>query len=650
MRQPATAVALLFLFACTPEDLAGVQPHQAGLHELSHVVTVRFEENAAQLRVVREVRNDGDSVAMVFAHEVRVPDGAVATALRLGRNGELPAAGVLSTADDVAERWSFLTGPGEAAPTPIGKLDWLTDGALSLDLFGLLPGETVTVAYDLLVPPRYEGGALVFDFPREDLAEGWLPPRFERADAEETVDGYVVRRQHQTQPVADIRWGTSQLDTDRTLWRLEIDAALQLEPAPVAPNVVFVIDASHSQGPEGIAAQLELITPYLLDAPDARVEIVLTRRFAERLFGRFVPAADVPGLLKMTPTERLAPGNGSNLDVGAGLAAQALAEVGGPARVVLFTDEALRFEFSNALAITALAAAPRDTIAHVVDRSSLSRGALTERRDDGAALSPIAAATGGIFLRVRGGVHDVEEAAKTLLGLVRPIRVDDFKVEGTGVEGLAVDEQLVESSMVRLQGIDAAPAERITFTGKIWAREFRREVAVDGALAKRLPAIAVGDGDLRSQLSDDELRSAAFLAQAVSPVTSFFCAPATAAPSSAGSLEGGGFGRLGLKGFGCGGCSSTSRCGFGIGRGRVDHLELLRGLLAPGVAACELQHGEAAAGRASIEATGDEVVAVQVSGASTAMNGCLTEAAWAIRLGDEFTAHRSYEVDLTTHR
>ena len=77
-------------------------------------------------------------------------------------------------------------------------------------------------------------------------------------------------------------------------------------------NVVFAIDASHSEGPEGIAAQLELIEPYLANVPDAQVELVICRRHAERLFGRFVPASDVARLLASTQAERLAPGNGSN--------------------------------------------------------------------------------------------------------------------------------------------------------------------------------------------------------------------------------------------------------------------------------------------------------------------------------------------------
>jgi hypothetical protein len=502
----------------------------------------------------------------------------------------------------------------------------------------------VTVAYELLVPLGYQRGQRSFSMPREELEEGWLAPQFDGAAVEETDEGFVLSRQHHTDAVADIRWGTSQLDADRTLWRLEVDAAMELDAAPIATNVVFVIDASHSQGPTGIAAQLDIMKAYLLNTPDARVEVVITRRVAERLFGRFVPATEVPALLAQVSAARLAPGNGSNLELGAGLAAQSLAGVGGASRVVIFSDEALRRDFSNDQAIAALFAAPLGTVAHLVGRSGRSTGSLSEERDDDAALAPIAAATGGVFLRVGGEVGEPQDAARTLMGLVRPIRVDDFRVEVAGVEELSAHRQLAEGSMVRLEGIGVAPPDRITVTGKIWAREFRREIASDDALVRRLPALAVGSSVLRGQLSDDELRTAAFLAQAVSPVTSFFYAPASAAPSA--EVLSLGLHGYGVSSCGCGGhVGVTTHCGMSIAS-VTDYEQLLRGLLGAGVAACEHELGETAEGVIGLETTDDEIVAVQVSGARSAMAQCLSEAAWSIRLTDAFSGHRDYRLDL----
>lgn len=637
MRQPTVVAALVSLLACSPEDLAGVQTEHTGITELSHVIQVHFVEGSVRLAVTRELRNDTDG-ARGFSRLLNVPQGAIATSLELRRGGEVVPA-PLSTQEQVAAQWELLTGPGDAPPVLLGKLEWMYDGELSLELFGLPPRETVTVTYDLLLAPTYEAGVVGFDFP---LQTAGLQPRFERADALESVDGFVVRRQHFTQPVADLRWATSQLDTDRTLWRLEVDAAPVLEPAPTEPRVVFVIDASHSEGPDGIAAQLELVGPYLANTPDARVEVVVTRRFGERLFGRFVPAGDVPRLLKESAS-KFAPGNGSNLDDGAALAIRALSEVGGPARVVLFTDERLRGSFSTEATIETLAGAPRDTVLHVVSRSSETSGALRFQRIDGAPLAPLAASTGGIFVNAAGHQAD-DEAAVTLRELVRPVRVDDFKVEAEGMEPI-VDDVLSEGSTLRLQGLEAKPPEFVTVTGKIWAREFRRVVAIDRSLAQRLPGLAVGERELRTQLSDDEVRSAAFLSQAVSPFTSYLAAPANAAPSTAGGFFGG------TGGYGtssrCGGCSVKTHCGLRMGRVMPDLTPLLRQLLQPGVAACESKLAEPAQGHVSVEATGDEVVDVKVTGASPAMSECLTEVAWAVRLPQEFTPwHRSWAVNL----
>lgn len=637
MRQPTVVAALVSLLACSPEDLAGVQPQHTGVIELSHVIKVHFIEGSVRLEVTRELRNDTNAVR-TFSQLLNVPEGAIATGLRLGRGTEVFPA-LLSTQEQVAAQWDLLTGPGVAEPVPLGKLEWMYDCELTLELFGLPPHETITVGYDLLLAPTYEAGVLGFDFP---LQVKGLQPRFERADAVESVDGFVVRRQHFTEPVADVRWATSQLDTDRTLWRFEVDAAPVLEPAPIAPRVVFVIDASHSEGPAGIAAQLELVTPYLANTPDARVEVVVTRRFAERLFGRFVPAGDVAGLIKAN-AEKFAPGNGSNLDDGAALAVRALSEVGGPARVVLFTDERLRGAFSTEATIEKLSGAPRDTVVHVVNRTGETSGALTLKRNDEASLSALAASTGGIFVKAAGHEPD-DEAAVTMRELVRPVRVDAFKVEAEGMDPI-VDDELTEGSTVRLQGLEAKPPEFVTVTGKVWAREFRRVVPVDRSLSQRLPGLAVGERELRAQLTDDEVRSAAFLSQAVSPFTSYLAAPPNAAPSTYGGFL------AGSGGYGtsthCTGCTFKSSCGLHLGRVMQDLTPLLRQLLQPGVTACEAKLAEAAQGRVSVEATGDEVVDVTVTGASPAMSECLTEAAWAVRLSVEFKPwHRHWAVDV----
>jgi len=402
--------------------------------------------------------------------------------------------------------------------------------------------------------------------------------------------------------------------------------------------VVFVIDASHSEGEKGIAAQLELLAPYLANASDAQVEVVLYRRFAERLFGRFVNASEVARELALVPQARLAPGNGSHLEAGAQLAARTLREVGGVGRVVIFTDEQLREGFRNELAIEALREAPSGTVAHVVERMESRGEQLSEARDDTAALAPIAESTGGIFLRVGGHAGDPVLSADTLRGLVRPIRIDSFEVKADeALEGqLQVEDELNEGVGFRQFAIGEEPPSEVVLTGKIWSRPYRRVVKLDATLSQRLPAFAVGDDAVRTSLSDDELLTTAFVAQAVSPVTSFLAAPREAAPSTIGVELFGGVGSLGMRGIGCGGCGGSTSCGWGRTTAWPNLEPVLRALLAPVVSACEASLGSTAGVALRVEATRDEVVDVTVSGGSDAMNECLTEGAWAIRLSPDF--------------
>lgn len=661
MRQPLVAVSVLSLIACSPEGLAGLQPAGTGVTEVSHSVAVRFDPSATVLTVTRQLRNDTFEFQALNRH-LPLPEGAIATSLRVGTDGHWQRPPALASTEETTVRWSELTSPGEAAPSTLGLLEWAWGGGVDLTLFGVAPGATVDVEYQVELSPRYESGAMLFDYPLEEQADVWLaPPQFHLAEApsasienvldespDRTPTGFRVRQPRAPREYADARWATWSLGPDRTLWRLEVDAAAQLEAAPVQPNVVFVVDGSWSEDEAGIAAQLELIPGYLANTPDAQVEIVLYRRFAERLFGRFVPAGDVARMLASVPRPRLAPGNGSNLELGAGLAAQALAQSAGPGRIVIFTDEALRDGFTPEAALHALAPAPRDTVVHLVARTASSGPELWENRDDLAPLSPVAAAHGGVFLRVGGRPGDPEQAARTLLGLVRPIRIDSFQVEAKGLleDHLNLDSTLLEGATIRQTAIGERPPAEVTLTGKIWARDFRRVVTLDGSLAARLPGLAVGDDELREELSEEELKTAAFAAHAVSPLTSYLSAPPGASASTAGVIVGS-TGDLGVRGMGCGGtCGGSSGCDFGYSGRTIDLPALLRALLAPGVAACERQPGEAALASVRLEATGDEVVGVEVSAPSPELSACLTEAAWALRLPPAFGWHRTYEVTL----
>ncbi len=632
MRKILIAAGVLPLLACSAQEFEALTAQTSAITELSHTVSTRQFGSTAVLTVRRLLRNDGPTTDEL-TETLDIPEGGVVTSLRAGREA------ALLDATEAEARWAELISPGDADPTTSAILAWHDFDDLQLRIFGFAAGATLTLEYTVQLPLRSAGDAWAFDYPIGESENGLLAvPTFD-GSAIEPHEGYV-RVSLPRAPIdrTDVKWALHRLSAERTIWRLELDTAAVLEPAAVRPNVVFVVDASHSQGSAGIAAQLELLAPYLANAPDAQVEVVLYRRFAERLFNRFVPAAAVARELAMVPPARLEPGNGSNLDLGAALAAQALSQVSGTGRILLFTDEQLRDGFSNSATVAALQNAPRDTVVHLVSRNGDSGGEELEESREAGILEPIATASGGILLRVSGHPKDPVQAASKLLGLVRPIRIDDFAIEAHGLDALDVPATLDEGTEIRLTAIAATPPPEITLTGKIWGRDYRAVVATDADLSRAMPALAIGLSNIETQLMIDELRDVALRAHAVSRVTSLLSAEPLAGASTLGTE------RLGLGGYGnsrcgCGGFSShSSGCsGLRIGQPRPDYSEVLRGLFG---ARC----GSAPA-TVTLEATADEIVAVEIA-AEPAQARCLEEVVWATRLTDVFTEHRTYVVDL----
>jgi hypothetical protein len=418
-----------------------------------------------------------------------------------------------------------------------------------------------------------------------------------------------------------------------------------LEAAAPRPALVFVVDASHSEGAPGIAAQLELIAPWLLNTPDAEVEVVLYRRTAERLFGRFVAARDFGAALAAVEPGRLAPGNGSNLEQGAALATELVRGQSRVGRVVLLTDERSRFDFAPGLAAAAFAGLPGDTVVHVVSRSPSLGFSLREERDDTADLSPVAAAHGGVFFRLGGRVDALDDAARTLLPLARPTRIDQLVVEAPGLPDghIEVPDVLGEGEEVRALKVetDAAPPRSVTLRGKVWARDFVHEVSLDAPLVAEFPAILVSSS-LEGELTDDEVLSLATSSRVVSRMTSFVAAPPDATPwSDELSFHGAGFG---TSSCGCSGGLSTRDVSFGWGPPVVD--DELHSLLAPVVAQCERQAGVRATGQLSLETWDTELLDLSVTVSDARLARCLEDATWALRFTPAFGPHQRHRVAL----
>jgi subtilisin-like proprotein convertase family protein len=410
--------------------------------------------------------------------------------------------------------------------------------------------------------------------------------------------------------------------------RLEIDAAPELKPLPRAAQVVFVIDASHSQGPAGIAAQIAIVRAYLSHVPDAQVELVAYRRKATRVFNAFIGAKTIDArLAAATKANALLPGNGSAIEDGARLAVEALAKRKGPLRIVITTDELLRTSFTNAMALTALEKAPSGTIVHVVVPALDGGDEIALTRDDAADLGKLAASHHGILARITGLPAKTEKPLNdATLGLVRPIRIDGFKV--TGLD-LAVDGNPAPTTLEEGDGVRAMIAlakakapDKVVLSGKIWGDGYRKEVKVDGGFSRATAAFVFSEDD-HHDLSREEMLKVAFYGRAVSPVTSYLATEPGVRPSTIG-IPG-----RGTSGFGAGGGGA----GYGNGAGRMRRKPDLMSVVDAGARACVAKHKPAAGWSvtAEVETTKDEVVDVATT-STLPIAACLVEAVWAVRL------------------
>lgn len=405
--------------------------------------------------------------------------------------------------------------------------------------------------------------------------------------------------------------------------RLELDVAPQLVPTPKRAQVVFVIDTSYTMEDTGVDAQLDLVAAYASHLPDAEIELVAFRRRAERVFGRFVPARDLTGAIATArKANKLALGNGSNLDAGALLAARILADRTGPRRVVLATDELVRSSLTNQVALAALSTLSPETVVHVIvpqldrdDRPSLTR------RDD-ADFAHLATKHHGIYANLGGfPVKSIKDLAPTVLELVRPTRIEDATVAGFDIEG----NVLHEGDGVRLvRATDGTSApDRVTLTGRLWSDPITKTIATSAPFSVVSAALVFGE-DQYHELSPAEQMTVALLGRAVSPVTSYVAAEPGVRPSPIGLVEG--FGTIGTGRYG------TVGHGYGMGGAMLGASEPDWDSMFD-TAACVKSERPSAPWSVTItmETTRREVVDVSTS-TPGGMARCVLETVWAAQL------------------
>lgn len=439
--------------------------------------------------------------------------------------------------------------------------------------------------------------------------------------------------------VATARLGTVVASGEHAFSRLELDVAPELSKLPKRAQVVFVIDASYSQGDDGIAAQLAIVRAYVAHVPDADVELVAYRRTAARVFGAFVPAAELDArIAKATAAGAFAPGNGSALDAGAALAVEVLDGRKGPLRIVVATDQLVRSTLTQAVGLAALAKAPKATIVHVVV-PLLAGDEVVVARDDDSELAPLATRHHGILANISGLPAKTDKLlTAAMLGLVRPIRIDHVSITGLADRDAADVDTLAEGDGVRavVPSTAAHVATKVVVTGALWSDPYKQVVKPGTGFSRDTAAFVFSEDD-HHDLSDAEMMTVATTGKVVSPVTSYLATEPGVRPSP-----------IGIPGRGqmMGRAAGAPMVRIGSAMVAEKRPELID-LVADAAKACVAEHAPAAGWSVIVEAetTRDEIVDATTT-TTSALATCLVEAVWATRLTAKFNrSHDHYTLE-----
>jgi hypothetical protein len=601
------------------DEVAGTLGGDKLVEVARDVAVTGIDGLSATVVETRRFKNGGPA-ADELVLDAELASGVV-TSLRV-KTGAAWVEGKVGPLADLRKLYEAHVAPGTAEPRLVA-VALRVEGGMRIQAFPVAPGGEVTVEYTVRHSFATTDGAFEFSIPWVDH-KGAKPAVKVTAPgathtAKETADELEVTVRKPIAGPAFARLATTRLEGGRTAWRVEVLAAAELGALPKAPRVVFVVDASRSVGDKGLAAQLALVTAYVNQVPDATVEIVAFRRQADRLFDSFVAASELPSLLSLGRA-RLNLGNGSHLEAGLALAAQALgSSKGGPPRIVVVSDLVMRTAFTPQLAQAALAKAPAGTIVHFVDvMPSIAR--LTDARNRTSPLAAVAERTGGMVLDVRGDPANgpVEAVAR---GLVRPVRLDEVAVAEW--KELSLPPRMEQGTGLVRVGIGPLPA-RPRFRAYVWGRAVDLALTPDGAAERVLPALLLETRP--TGITEAEVRGLALRATALTELTALLAAEAGAAASKGGlskrPADNEGWGRGIGTGYGTiGGVPHNTISGNNDRLGTL--ILLLRQKVQPCTTKAPLKLGKVV-----VETTPDEISDVRIEGITGETATCVTEAIW----------------------
>ena len=441
-------------------------------------------------------------------------------------------------------------------------------------------------------------------------------------------DCFVVEKTEPDGKTVAARFGVYRFAPGIWWWRLEVSVPKRTAevPSPTdAAPIVFVLDASRSQEREGgLAPQLAIVDAFLANVPGAEVELVMTSRTAARVFGRFVPASAFRQTLPADLVEQPL-GNGSFLDRGAALAAEALHQIGKPGRIILMTDGVVRSRFDRRATIAALRRAPEGTLVHLLYPSAGKMpGSTSHRVPEG--LGALPAAFGGAVYAVNVNLVDGVVrplGPKTLSRLFRPDALDSLSLvdpskssrpywpdwshdrTGNSVGRIAVGETGLWSGISTIP-----PPNRLELTGWIWSKKLRLSILRDPAFERRLARLAVSEDMLMECQDGRRQRKDAVIQGFAVPGLMFW---------AAGSGEWEPYGRGGIYYPGC----LAGSGGSGTGDGRRLVPQDLVPEIAPLLERCALSPDPAGTVRVGIETDQQEILDVTVEGGDEPVRRCM---------------------------
>ena len=563
--------------------------------QLSHSIDVTIEDGVATLRVDRTIRYDGKGKASVALYADLPLDGVITSAKVEGK-GEVE---IQATRTQARMVFPEVRRRGKRRITYRIEVPLVSENDEAIIWLPQAGGE-------LEAPVVRLGGEVLV--------------------AEDNPTWDPVKVPAPTPSKGRARWGKAELPSG-VVWRLEADAPHELGESRDEDNVVFLLDASRSQGKQGIERQLRLLHAWAREMPKARYQVVAYHRDADVVFSTWRAADGVRDLGIGHP--KLVPQNGSSLDAALEVAAKLVKKQSGSTVVLAGSDGETAVSSTPAQMAARMSAVAKSTVVHLILTSGRhTRGAI-ETRADSHRLAPVALEHGGIPMSVYLPEKWPEPPEEVVLqNLLAPVRIDRFDaaLDGKPHLGEEAGMRLYEHKGAVVVGrADRAP-KKVQATGLQWGKRWSLLAVRTPALDRRAALFSAFREDIGLDKTQTDHLAKKY--KFVSPTTLMRATRSGFEIESASSrLDATDSPRTGAGGS----RSDASQFATEIPEARMQ--ELFGSTYQPCV---DSYRGPAGLLSVSLEMSWNEILDVSATGADTATNLCIEEAVWSMDLPDDF--------------